>query len=116
MLSSFKDPKVAFKRRGAPFTFDAEALLRQVALLKETPVSQQCDPETMILSPSFDHAVGDPVPDAIAISSRCRVVIIEGNYTLLDQGPWRTIASLIDERYANWPYPRSKRTLELTSI
>lgn len=99
-LSTFKDPELAFKRRGAPFTFDAEGLLRQVSLLKEARVSQQNDPETFILSPSFDHAVGDPVPDAIAISSKCRVVIIEGNYTLLDQGPWRTIASLIDERYA----------------
>lgn len=52
----------------------------------------------MISAPSFDHAVKDPLPDAIAISSRTKVVIIEGNYTLLDEDPWNSIADLVDDR------------------
>jgi hypothetical protein len=42
--------------------------------------------------------VGDPVPDAIHISSAARIVIVEGNYTLLNEKPWNRIAALVDER------------------
>lgn len=92
------DPALAFRRRGAPFTFDAGAFLAQVLLLKNTPVTASSEPETFITAPSFDHAVGDPIPDAISISSQCKVVIIEGNYTLLDEEPWRRIADAADEK------------------
>ena len=52
-------------------------------------------------APSFDHAVQDPIEDDIAISSRNRVVIIEGNYTLMDQKPWREISEICDQRYVS---------------
>lgn len=97
-MRTFDDPELAFRKRGAPFTFDAEALLRQVLDLKSIPVTECDEPEMILHAPSFDHAVGDPVPDAIVISSRCRVVIIEGNYTLLDEEPWNKIAQVVDER------------------
>jgi pantothenate kinase len=62
------------------------------------PVTDCDEPELIFHAPGFDHAVGDPVPEAIAISSRCKVVIIEGNYTLLNNKPWRKIAQIVDER------------------
>lgn len=49
-------------------------------------------------APSFDHAVQDPVENDIVVSSQNRIVIIEGNYTLLDQKPWSKIPDLCDER------------------
>ena len=52
-------------------------------------------------APSFDHAVQDPIEDDIAISSRNRVVIIEGNYTLMNQKPWREISEICDQRYVS---------------
>jgi len=51
-----------------------------------------------VYAPSFDHAVQDPVENDIVVSSRSRIVIIEGNYTLLDQKPWNEIPYLCDER------------------
>ena len=51
-----------------------------------------------IAAPSFDHALKDPVQEGIRISSRVRLVIIEGNYTLLKQSPWDQIADICDER------------------
>ena len=36
--------------------------------------------------------------DAIKIYSRTRLVIVEGNYTLLKQDPWDQIAEMCDER------------------
>ncbi|KAI1055737.1 hypothetical protein LB506_009097 [Fusarium annulatum] len=98
-LSSFPDPDKAFRRRGAPFTFDATALVDLVVLLRKTPVTTYDEPETIIKVPGFDHARKDPMPDAIEISSRAKVVIIEGNYVLLDQDPWSRISTLVDDKW-----------------
>ncbi|KZM26610.1 uncharacterized protein EKO05_0005499 [Ascochyta rabiei] len=99
VLSAFEDPKTAFQRRGAPFTFDADGFLDLVRTLKSTPVTTSEEPEQLIHAPSFDHAVQDPVGDDIAISSRKQIVIVEGNYTLLDLKPWNEIAKICDERW-----------------
>lgn len=97
-LSTFQDPELAFRRRGAPFTFDAPAIVKLVKTLHTTPVTTSEEPEVLIYAPSFDHAVKDPTPDAIPISSRNRILIIEGNYTLLNQSPWDQIAQVCSER------------------
>ncbi|KAI4937239.1 uncharacterized protein J4E92_001969 [Alternaria infectoria] len=99
ILSTFDDAEVAFKRRGAPFTFDAEACVTLVKTLKEAPVTKDGEADICIPAPGFDHAVKDPVQDAIKISSRTRLVIVEGNYTLLKQDPWDQIAEMCDERW-----------------
>ncbi|KAF5257521.1 hypothetical protein FOXYS1_11957 [Fusarium oxysporum] len=98
-LYSFHDPDQAFRRRGAPFTFNAAALLDLVVLLKKTPVTTDDEPQTIIKAPGFDHARKDPIPDAIEISSRAKLVIIEGNYILLDQEPWSRISTLVDDKW-----------------
>ncbi|KAF5230575.1 hypothetical protein FANTH_13777 [Fusarium anthophilum] len=98
-LSSFRDPDEAFRRRGAPFTFDAAALLDLVVLLRKTPVTTHSEPQIIIKAPGFDHAKKDPIPNAIKISSRAKVVIIEGNYVLLDQDPWSRISTLVDDKW-----------------
>ena len=56
------------------------------------------EPEIIIHAPSFDHALKDPVLDDLEISSRTRLIIVEGNYTLLNAEPWREISDLVDER------------------
>jgi len=94
---------VAFQRRGAPFTFDASAFLNLVKTLKSTPVTTGEEPEQAVHAPSFDHAVQDPVENDIVISSQNRVVIVEGNYTLLNQKPWNEIAEICDERFVAYP-------------
>ncbi|CAA9959675.1 hypothetical protein CFE70_003129 [Pyrenophora teres f. teres 0-1] len=99
ILSAFKDPELAFKRRGAPFTFDAEGCVKLVKLLKSTPVILGGEDDFCIVAPSFDHALKDPVQEGIRISARTRLVIVEGNYTLLKQSPWDQIAEVCDERW-----------------
>jgi pantothenate kinase len=98
-LSTFKDAEIAFKRRGAPFTFDAKACVSLVKALKDAPVTKDGEVDICITAPSFDHAAKDPVQEAIKISSRTRLVIVEGNYTLLKQDPWSRIAEVCDERF-----------------
>ena len=35
------------------------------------------------LLPSFDHGVGDPVPDGVRVVAQNKIVLVEGNYLLL---------------------------------
>ncbi|KAF1944744.1 nicotinamide riboside kinase [Clathrospora elynae] len=99
VLSTFEDAELAFRRRGAPFTFDAKACVKLVENLKATPVTMNEEAEFFMTAPSFDHATKDPRKNAINISSRTRLVIVEGNYTLLRQNPWDRIAEVCDEKW-----------------
>ncbi|KAK5053823.1 hypothetical protein LTR84_001785 [Exophiala bonariae] len=98
-LALFPDPCLAVRRRGAPFTFDAAAFVQLVMKLKEAPVTFVDESVYSIRAPSFDHRVQDPVADDIEISSRNRIVILEGNYTLFNQTPWNQIGNKVDERW-----------------
>jgi len=101
VLSTFEDADTAFRRRGAPFTFDAEAFVQLVTKLKNMPVTKPVEAELIVSAPSFDHAMKDPSPNAIAISSQDRLIVVEGNYTLLDLSPWNEIANSCAEKYAD---------------
>ncbi|KAH6031841.1 hypothetical protein HBI83_022470 [Parastagonospora nodorum] len=98
-LSTFDDAETAFRRRGAPFTFDAEAFVRLVTKLKAMPVTTPTETELIVSAPNFDHATKDPSPNAIAISSQNRVIIAEGNYTLLNLTSWNEIAKSCAEKW-----------------
>ncbi|OBT77094.1 hypothetical protein VF21_02910 [Pseudogymnoascus sp. 05NY08] len=98
-LSTFQDPECAFRRRGAPFTFDGEAFVELVKDLRETPVREDDDPAQSFHAPSFDHAVKDPIENDIYIPSSQRIVILEGNYLLLNEHPWNQIQHLVDESW-----------------
>ncbi len=86
-----------FQRRGAPFTFDAESFVRLVQRLSYTPVTEIDEPEKAIWAPSFDHRIKDPVERDIRISSSQKIILLEGNYLLLDEYPWRSIRDLVNE-------------------
>lgn len=92
------NPEEAFRRRGAPFTFDAKAFVAAVRALQEWKVTTTSEPAFDFLCPSFDHAIQDPVQDDIIIRSTTKFVILEGNYTMLDQSPWNEVASIVQER------------------
>ncbi|KAH7083910.1 P-loop containing nucleoside triphosphate hydrolase protein [Paraphoma chrysanthemicola] len=99
VLLTFEDADNAFRRRGAPFTFDVQAFRKLVTVLKTTPVTAHTETEKIIAVPSFDHALKDPVDDSIFVSSRTRLVIVEGNYTLLDKAPWKDIAQYFEAKW-----------------
>lgn len=87
-LDAMEDPKEAYARRGAHWTFDASAFLNCVRNVRQQGAAQV---------PSFDHAVGDPVPSDIEVHPRHRVVLVEGNYLLLDEPPWASLRELFDD-------------------
>jgi len=94
-LRAMSDPKLAFDRRGAHWTFDPVSYLSFVKQLRQ-PIRDSAE---AIKAPSFDHALKDPLPDAIHILPFHRVIIIEGLYVLLSSAGWKQAAELLDERW-----------------
>lgn len=62
--------------RGCPSTFDGMSYMRT---LKQIRYITNGD----VFAPSFDHALKDPIANAIRISKRNRIVICEGLYLVL---------------------------------
>ena len=46
--------------------------------------------------PAFARELDEPVADAFVIDSDVPVVLVEGNYLLLDEGLWAEVASRLD--------------------
>lgn len=62
------------RRRGAPYTFDSAGFRSGMEQLRATRSGR---------FPAFDHAVKDPCPDAICVTSDKSLVIVEGIYVLM---------------------------------
>jgi pantothenate kinase len=76
-------------RKGAENTFDVGGL---VALLRRI----RADAEDEIAGPVFDRVLEVSRAGALIITRLTRVVIVEGNYLLLDSAPWTALAGLFD--------------------
>ncbi len=74
--------------KGAPETFAASDFVELVRRLRQ--------PTRMVSCPVFDRAADQPVADQIQVVPDDVVVIIEGNYLLLDEPPWSSLPNLFD--------------------
>ena len=96
-LDEFDDPKEAYARRGAHWTFDAEAFVETVERVAAVLVTGHVED---ILVPQFDHGVGDPdIDNPIKIRENHKIVLVEGNYVLLDIDPWSRLVNMFDETW-----------------
>ena len=71
--------------KGAPITFDLDALTRKI---REVTEGNSCR------WPHYDRQLHDPVDDAITIDAD--IVLLEGNYLLLDADGWRDLSRYAD--------------------
>ena len=79
-------------RKGAPDTFDAAgfaALLRRL----RTPGGET------VYAPTFRREIEEPVANAIAVTPDVPLVVTEGLYLLLDEGPWAAVGPLLDRTW-----------------
>ena len=88
-LAQQPDPEQALARRGAPWTFDATGLVQKIRQLKAHTGT--------VTWPIFEHAVGDPVADAIEVTPYNQLILIEGLYLLYREDDWRGLDGLFDE-------------------
>ena len=76
------------KRKGSPPTFDCagfEVLLKRLR-----------DPSEDIVIPLFDRKLDLARAGAGIVKARQRILLVEGNYLLLDQSPWDRLAPHFD--------------------
>ncbi len=78
-------------RKGAEDTFDSAGF---VALLRR--IRQQKDDE-IVYAPEFRREIEEPIASAIPVISDKKLIIVEGNYLLLDCGHWKNVRGLLDE-------------------
>ena len=78
-LDDMENPQEAHARRGAPFTFNATKFV-------DALINARKDGEGSF--PTFDHQAGDPVEDSVKLYKGSQIVLVEGNYLLLDEEPW----------------------------
>lgn len=76
-------------RKGAHYTFDAWGF---VSLIRR--ISRQ-GPDEIVYAPRFDRSIEDSIAASIPITLQDRVIIIEGNYLLLELPPWNELRELM---------------------
>lgn len=75
-------------RKGAPETFDVRGF---ADIMRAVRAGDQ-----EVLVPVFDRDREIAIASARAIAPQDRIVLVEGNYLLLDQAPWSGLAPLFD--------------------
>lgn len=73
--------------KGLPETFDVQSFLDCLARVKDEP---------SVTVPRYDRRLHDSVEDGLRICPEDQVVLVEGNFLLLDRGLWAGVADLLD--------------------
>ena len=76
--------------KGAPHTFDGYGFVALLRRLKEATDEQ-------VWAPRFDRQLEDSIAASIGIAPEVTLVVTEGNYLLLDEMPWATVRTLLDQ-------------------
>jgi pantothenate kinase len=75
-------------RKGAPQTFDVEGFYALLTRVRDAEHDQ--------FTPTFDRARDIAIAGARRVSAQHPVIVVEGNYLLLDHGKWPKITALFD--------------------
>ena len=81
-----------YDRKGAIDTFDGWGF---VALVERVLAEQ----DHTVYAPGFDREVDEGIAGEIAIPAGTSIVIVEGNYLLVDEKPWSALRGLFDESW-----------------
>lgn len=76
-------------QKGAPHTFDVGGLAAMLRRLR-------ANTEPAIAVPVFDRTIEIARAGAALIEQATRVIVVEGNYLLLDEAPWQQLAEQFD--------------------
>ncbi len=76
-------------RKGSPETFDSRGFVHLLALIARP------GDDSVVYAPRFDRSIEEPVAEAIPIGPTDGLVIVEGNYLLLNEQPWAQIRPML---------------------
>ena len=88
MDNAVLNQKGLLERKGAPETFDVRAFMDTLNAIR------QADGEVLV--PVFDRSREIAIASARAVSTEDHIVLVEGNYLLLNEKPWSALAGKFD--------------------
>lgn len=74
--------------KGAPHTFEGADFVNFLHHLKAARAA--------VSGPGYSRKIEDVVEDAFTVGADVRVLVVEGNYLLLTEGPWAGVKPLLD--------------------
>lgn len=77
------------ERKGAPDTFDVDGFVAVLSRLR-------AGTGRTVYAPRFHREIEESIAADVAIAATTRIVIVEGNYLLLDSGGWEQVRPLLD--------------------
>lgn len=81
------EPRGMLLRKGAPETFDFGGFASTIARVRREP---------SVILPVFDRTREIAIAGAEEIRPETRLVVVEGNYLVLDEDPWRALMPMWD--------------------
>ncbi len=79
------------QRKGAPDTFDAAGFAALLRRLRRQSADE------VVYAPDFRRDIEEPVAGALPVFGHTPLIILEGNYLLLQDAGWAGVADLLDE-------------------
>ncbi|HLL65187.1 MAG TPA: nucleoside/nucleotide kinase family protein [Micromonosporaceae bacterium] len=76
-------------RKGAPQTFDAGGFAHLLRRLRAAD-------EAVVYAPAYSRTLHESIGGAIPVPASARVIVVEGNYLLYDEGEWGAVRPLLD--------------------
>jgi pantothenate kinase len=75
-------------RKGAPATFDAHGFVHLLRRLRAA--------DELVYAPSYSRTLHESIGGVIPVPPDVQIVVVEGNYLLMDEGPWSQVRPLLD--------------------
>ncbi|WEX77860.1 nucleoside triphosphate hydrolase [Sinorhizobium numidicum] len=88
MDNAVLEQKGLLLRKGAPETFDVRSFISTLAAVRAN--------DGEVLVPVFDRSRELAIASARAIVPETRIILVEGNYLLLDEAPWNRLDGAFD--------------------
>jgi pantothenate kinase len=77
-------------RKGAPDTFDVAGFISLLDRVRDSG-------SATVYAPEFRREIEAAIAGALSVPPAARLVVVEGNYLLLDDGPWSVARERFDE-------------------
>ena len=78
-----------YERKGAVDTFDAAGYVHLLRRLRARD-------EPVVYAPRFDRSLEESIGSAVPVPAEVPLIVTEGNYLLVDTGPWAGVRALLD--------------------
>ena len=80
--------------KGIPASFDAAGFVQLLQSIREAGLTAEAE---SVLAPIFNRGQERSIQNGIEIGPQHQLVLVEGNYLLLDDAPWNKVMALCDE-------------------